>query len=568
VGLIAGARRLVIDGWSWLNYKPVFSDPARGMPNRRVFPEAQAMWVPAHDERRLAAYKLLTAYDNNQAAELAAVIDGDAARDRREFGDPAMFVETLLAHVLGREQHIAVAGAEQSDTGTDPAGQAAEHVQDLLREWADTELLAMRMQQTERKAVALGDGVYRLAWNPRKQRVALRSVDPGFYFPVIGEDDDGGEYPERVHFAWELPEDPKRGLKGRLRRITYELAPIGPATSTGVDGQGRAVRAPLTAESPDGEIVPAVGPGDSVHPDTGLVTRQYAWNDEPSTVTCYLTDATWELGDLRGQVDVDSLPMDTAQFATRSDGEVLDRLDLLIDFIPVIHIPNTVPPAEEHWGQSSLAKVLQVFDELQGADTDSARASATTGLPMIGISGVTDPRAQMNVAPGAVFKLPGPARAPRATARPVRTGREQHAPARRVPGHHRPVPSPVRVRHAAVPGPVGLPDRRDAAGPRPQVQAAAEVRAAPPPRRTAPRLARRHTTARRAGVRPVHADRQGVCPRAGHHRRRWGRPVPGDRGQNADGGRVPHRGRRPGDRPYPVPPVRRRPQPRRRPRQP
>jgi hypothetical protein len=405
VGLIAGARRLVIDGWSWLNYKPVFSDPARGMPNRRVFPEAQAMWVPAHDERRLAAYKLLTAYDNNQAAELAAVIDGDAARDRREFGDPAMFVETLLAHVLGREQHIAVAGAEQSDTGTDPAGQAAEHVQDLLREWADTELLAMRMQQTERKAVALGDGVYRLAWNPRKQRVALRSVDPGFYFPVIGEDDDGGEYPERVHFAWELPEDPKRGLKGRLRRITYELAPIGPATSTGVDGQGRAVRAPLTAESPDGEIVPAVGPGDSVHPDTGLVTRQYAWNDEPSTVTCYLTDATWELGDLRGQVDVDSLPMDTAQFATRSDGEVLDRLDLLIDFIPVIHIPNTVPPAEEHWGQSSLAKVLQVFDELQGADTDSARASATTGLPMIGISGVTDPRAQMNVAPGAVFKL-------------------------------------------------------------------------------------------------------------------------------------------------------------------
>jgi len=405
VGLIAGCRRLVIDGWSWLNYKPVFSDPARGMPNRRVFPEAQAMWVPADDERRLAAYKLLTAYDNNQAAELAAVIDGDAARDRREFGDPAMFVDTLLAHVLGREQHIAVEGAEQGGTGTDPAGQDAEKVQDLLRAWADTELLAMRMQQTERKAVALGDGVYRLAWNPRKQRVTLRSIDPGFYFPIIGEDDDGGEYPERVHFAWELPEDPKRGLKSRLRRITYELAPIGPATSTGVDGHGRAVRAPLTVESPDGEIVPAVGPGDTVHPDTGMVTRQYAWNDQPSTVTCYLTDATWELGDLKGNSDVDSLPMDKAQFATRSDGEVLDRLDLLIDFIPVIHIPNTVPPAEEHWGQSSLAKVLQVFDELQGADTDSARASATTGLPMVGISGVMDPRAQLNVAPGAVFKL-------------------------------------------------------------------------------------------------------------------------------------------------------------------
>ncbi|MFD9004397.1 hypothetical protein ACFV0T_26150 [Streptomyces sp. NPDC059582] len=97
--------------------------------------------------------------------------------------------------------------------------------------------------------------------------------------------------------------------------------------------------------------------------------------------------------------------MGRAVFATRSDGEVLDRLDLLIDFIPVIHVPNTVPDAEEHWGQPSLAKVLQVFDDLQGADTDSARASATTGIPMIGISGITDARQAYNVAPGAVFRM-------------------------------------------------------------------------------------------------------------------------------------------------------------------
>jgi hypothetical protein len=406
VGLIAGIRQVRIDVWSWLNYKPVFSDP-RGMPNRRAFPEAQAMWVPADDERRLAAYKTLTAYDQNQAAELAAIVDGDAARERREFGDPSMFVDTILAHVLGREQHITVAGAEDDagDGEPDASTAAARRVEDLLREWANTELLAMRMQQTERKAVALGDGVYRLAWNPGKRRVTLRAVEPGFYFPVIGEDDDGGEYPQRVHFAWELPEDPKRGLKARLRRITYELAPIGPATSTGVDGKGRAVRAPLTAEGPDGEASLVIGQGDIGDPETGTVSRQYAWNDEPSTLTCYLTDATWELGDLKGQVDVDSLPMAAAQYATRSDGEVLDRLDLMVDFIPVIHVPNTVPPAEEHWGQSSLAKVLQVFDELQGADTDSARASATTGLPMIGISGAVDDRQTYSVAPGAIFTL-------------------------------------------------------------------------------------------------------------------------------------------------------------------
>lgn len=406
MGLIATARALIIDGWSWLNYKPVFSDNL-GMPSRRVFPESQAMWVPDTDQRRLAAYKMLAAYDNNQAAEIAAVIDGPDARERREFGDPSMFIDTLMSHVLGREQHITVAGAEHDGSGQpDPQATAAEHVQDLLRAWAEDELLPMRMQQAERKAVCLGDGVYRLAWDPGKQRVTLRVTDPGFYFPVIGEDDDAGEYPDRVHFAWELPEDPKRGLKPRIRRITYELAPIGPATATGVDESGRrAVRAPVTAEGPDGEIVPAIGRGDVIDPASGAITRQYAWNDGPSALTCYLTDATWEIGDLKGDIDVDTLPLSLATFAIRGDGEVLDRLDLMIDFIPVLHVPNTVPPAEEHWGQSSLAKVLQVFDELQGSDTDSARASATTGLPMIGIAGAGTERSEYQIGPGAVLKL-------------------------------------------------------------------------------------------------------------------------------------------------------------------
>lgn len=401
MGVISRARSVVIDAWSWLNYKPIYSDP-RGMPHRRAFPEAKAPWVPPEDERRLAAYKLLAAYDNNQAAELAEVMDGPTAREKREFGDPSLFIDAILAHVLGREQTITVPGAETPDSDADTA--MAERVQTLLRDWAENELLPMRVQQTERKAVALGDGVYRLAWDPAKQRATVRSVDPGFYFPVIGEDDDGGEFPQRVHFAWELPEDPRRDLKPRIRRITYELAPIGAATAAGVSEDGRAIRAVRTMEDADGNLVPILGQGDLADPDTGAVSRLYPWNDQPSFATCYLTDATWNLDDLKGQVDVDSLPLDKATFATRSDGEVLDHLDLLIDFVPVVHVPNTVPPAEEHWGQSSLAKVLQVFDELQGSDTDSARASATTGLPIVGVSGVNT-RGDMHVAPGQVWTL-------------------------------------------------------------------------------------------------------------------------------------------------------------------
>ncbi|MFJ9683634.1 hypothetical protein ACIRP2_37235 [Streptomyces sp. NPDC101194] len=71
-----GLKSMVIDAWSWLNYKPVYSDPLLGMPNRKAFPEAHGSWVPAADERRLAAYKLLAAYDNNQVGELAELRDG------------------------------------------------------------------------------------------------------------------------------------------------------------------------------------------------------------------------------------------------------------------------------------------------------------------------------------------------------------------------------------------------------------------------------------------------------------------------------------------------------------
>lgn len=57
-GLFVDLKSMVIDAWSWLNYKPIFSDPTPGMPHRRAFPEAHASWIPPEAERRLAAYKL------------------------------------------------------------------------------------------------------------------------------------------------------------------------------------------------------------------------------------------------------------------------------------------------------------------------------------------------------------------------------------------------------------------------------------------------------------------------------------------------------------------------------
>ncbi|MER7707230.1 hypothetical protein ABTX81_30555 [Kitasatospora sp. NPDC097605] len=395
-----GIKQMLLDGWSWLNYKPVFNAQG-GAPHRRAYPEVYSQWVPAEDARRLAAYKTMVAYDSNQAGALTAIESGKDD-DRREYGDAAMLNEAIQAHILGREQHIVVDGAATTTTKPkDGDGGGQEHaqaVQERLREWAEDEQVVLKLQQAERKAVVQGDGVYYLGWDPERQRPRLTVTDPGFYYPEIGEDP-GPDYPFRVHLAWDLPADPKRGLKDRVRRITWELGPIGVQHATQWGDDGRPYRGPVVGD--DGQY--ALVPGDTV--DGPWIVRTYPWSDRPSRWTCYLTDATWLLEDIKGDTSVYHLPMDRAEFAARSDGEILDRLDLMIDFIPVVHVPNTVPDAEEHWGRPALARVLQLLDELAGNDTDTAHASATTGMPVIAASGLLTRQTDLAVTPGLVLEL-------------------------------------------------------------------------------------------------------------------------------------------------------------------
>ncbi|PCG85452.1 hypothetical protein CIB93_13940 [Streptomyces sp. WZ.A104] len=401
-----GLRSFLTDAWSWLNYKPIMSGTADGRPHPALAPELQATWLPDEAVRRLAAYKLLAAYDSNQVGELSALTGNEAAEERREFGEPSAFVDTALAHLLGRSQQIVVPGAEHvSHEDAGPEATEAADLQARLRQWAEAELLPLRMQAAERKAVLLGDGLYLLAWDAEKQRVRLKTYDPGFYFPVLEDDADPGDFPRRVHLAWELPEDPKRGVKARVRRITYELGPIQPTTRSNVDGADG--REPVVDES-GGWLL---APGDYVA-EPGHIERIYPWErGKASRLTCYLTDAEWFLDDIRHGQSLDDLPMDRARFRTRADGEVLHRLDLRLDFIPLVHITNTVA-GEEHFGQSVLSRVMQALDELAESDTDSARASATTGAPIIALAGaraevdrVTSRPKPLNVSPGTVLQL-------------------------------------------------------------------------------------------------------------------------------------------------------------------
>ncbi|MFE4336738.1 hypothetical protein ACFRQM_47635 [Streptomyces sp. NPDC056831] len=218
-----------------------------------------------------------------------------------------------------------------------------------------------------------------------------------------------GDFPLRVHFAWELPEDSRKGLKARIRRITYELGPIGAATKPGQSKDGMPRRAWIYGT--DGEPVLIVG--DRLDADTGTIRRTYPRApNQPSGITCYLSDAEWLLDDLKGGHDVYNLPENKAAYRVRSDGEVLDKLDLIVDFLPVVHITNTIPDAGEHWGQPILAKVIQGLDEIAATDTDSSAASATTGSPILTVSGANLPvdrttgqPQQLTATPGMVLSL-------------------------------------------------------------------------------------------------------------------------------------------------------------------
>jgi hypothetical protein len=386
------ADELIFDAWTPLAFKRALG--GRRQPGAGWGWEAPT-WVGAH-QRRLQAYTLLRAYQDNAAREFFVATERDKIEGRREYGDAALIVNTILAALLGDDQVITVDGADEydpnhpdksgGDTTSATEAKAAWQLQDWLRGWADDERLGLKMLETERRSVGLGDGVYTLGWSASKKRVRLRVWDPGFYFPVLddGNDDD---FPEKVHIAWEIEEDPYLAPgKKKIRRITWEMGRI----------------APIGAELPDGTVVEQVQfEGDSVLADGYTIARNLPWNEEPTDRTCYLTDATWTLDVTRSNVN--DLAQSEAVYAVDDDGPV-NRRDLGIDFIPVIHIPNTVSLLE-HYGRSSIATVLQILDDLASADTDLQSASATAGKPVLALQKSTMGGKQLEYRPGMVLEV-------------------------------------------------------------------------------------------------------------------------------------------------------------------
>lgn len=404
-------------------------------------------WIDAVNSRRLTAYKILFAYLNNTArlflrddpapvgrgvtapdtatppAEIPAA--GQSKRDaHREYGDAYLICEAVRAAVIGDAIQIQVDGADNplpddedpaapgDDDTDDDEGQADPEAvpgetdeeaarrraeteaaiarQEWLDAWADSELLQQKVVETERNATGLGDGVYVVAWSDRHQRPRLRVYDPGFYFPVLN-DDNTGDYPDTVHIAWEFEDEDEAGnLHRYVRRLTYDLRRIG--------------------TRPDGSIDPNYEqqPGDKWDEKRGRWVRQlpYHENGETADRICYHTDATWKLEDIGKEgtlfkFGADGAEYETVELADGSEAEI-NQLDLGLDFLPVLHVPNTVAILD-HFGQSTIAAVAQILDDIAAADTDLAKAAALAGTPPLAFEGGNVGGRQVVYGPGTTF---------------------------------------------------------------------------------------------------------------------------------------------------------------------
>lgn len=333
----------VIDQYSFLDYKDAFSRMKMGgvgtLQSGTVAYPMPNGWIGADNWRRCTAYTLLESYYRNAArAWMNEDADEEDKKERREYGDPFVITETILSSVLGNDQTIFVQEAVAAEAGTNdpPSAQL-----DKLNEWSAKEKFPLLVNECERDVVKLGDGVYVLGWDDEDKRAHCRVYNPGFYFPVLNERSlDKNGWPTKVHVAYEFDEYVKDKKKTFVRRITWELRDL-----------------------PDQK------------------KRTYKWApDKQTTKTCYFTDGVWELQDIEEG---------TVQDFSANRGEYTARdKDLVIDFIPVVHIPHFAA-GSDHFGISALSPLLQVFDDIQACDTDLSLSAATTGSPPLAIHGST-----------------------------------------------------------------------------------------------------------------------------------------------------------------------------------
>lgn len=137
-------------------------------------------WVHKDHRRRLEAYTVLASYVANLSNEVRAVSE----EYLNEYGDANFVCTTMSSAVIGDK--VSIACVENPD------------MERYFKRWATEELFFPKLVANEYKASNLGDCVYTLSWSPKRNRVRVRTIDAGYWFPFDIDTDN-----ERHIFAWE-----------------------------------------------------------------------------------------------------------------------------------------------------------------------------------------------------------------------------------------------------------------------------------------------------------------------------------------------------------------------------
>lgn len=361
----------VHDNWSWLNR---WIGDGIAPPPRPLGVTPYPSWVPGEDQRRLAAYTVCAAFLDNVARYWQPYFEDQIQRDKwREYGDPELFTVQARSGVLGESQTINVTvplidqdpqnedgqgePADKPDAIPDPAAQA---VKDWLVDWADQESLTTRLLDAEHDAMGLGDALYVLATDPATQRPKLRVYDPGWYFPDPTSQRNDEDFPRTVHLAWEELK-PGTTTEFLLRRRTWKLVDFADP---------------------------------AVFPEGAPPAPTYPWSTEPATQTVFYWDGTWDLGQVAGANGLYDLSSQAATWTA-------EGVDLQLDFIPVVHIPNG-SPGKALWGRPVWWSVIRLLDDIAASDTDAQHGSEIYGSGALLDKGTGIPGTASG--PGAVYR--------------------------------------------------------------------------------------------------------------------------------------------------------------------
>ena len=399
-----------IDTWAHLSKKAGLD--GRTDPAWRISQE-----IPPEHHRRFSAYNILSAYAVNNARHVLTGITENRLLEHREYGDSALIIDRIVAGVLGNDLDLdipaftaALADPPSTDDMPQPPPEGAADIETLIYErtldvwqaektaeleaWVEArEQLAdlrksrdwlyrwMGAEQAEGKiteneqdyVVPLGDGVLEIQWSTRKNRPRLHVHPPDAYMPELGE---SGEFPDVVHLVWQpdiTGDDDYEEGDTVYRRTTYRLVDV-----------------------------------DTL--DTQPARPNYLEEDDRFDQVCVISDIEFRRSDHSegkwqefGQY-VTEWPDEAGRAFLNEDDEPLTMYPLGLDFIPIVHLPNTLSSAG-HYGTSSLARVIGLLDQIQQIDTNLALAGALAGTPMLGVEGRNvDPDRPISIRPGKVLE--------------------------------------------------------------------------------------------------------------------------------------------------------------------